>query len=222
MESECLGHRTRRFQRNVARVHAEGEQRRGMMIDATGPSGKDVQGVIKLRDDPMLRALRHEIEHFLAHADVEGELLEERRLFALIQEQGEQINRNFALDEVIAFPANTRLRRTKMFARKLLWPLFRMIIGPQLARQSRFNALAVQYLNVQSQLVNEVASKQRLYKAHLSNLSQNLALLLQRLHEADGALNEKLDLLVDDLDRKLLSLRSRLESDDPPEHGCNF
>jgi hypothetical protein len=157
-----------------------------------------------------LQAMREEIEHFLAQSDLGAELDEERRLFEQLKLLGERLNENYIADERPADRAGPPLARLKNLLRRLLAPVFRLVLGPRLRRQTQFNATLVQFQNSMAQLQVQVVSVQRLYKAHLSNVSKNLLSMIELLHQSDLRLNDKLDLLVTDLDRQLVALRQSL------------
>jgi hypothetical protein len=153
-----------------------------------------------------LQSMREEIEHFFDESDLAAELEEERRLFEQLKLLGQKLNEDYVSHEFPDEPAGPPLAWLKRLLRRLLWPVFRLVLGPRLHGQSYFNALLVQNANALAQLEVQVVSVQRLYKAHLSNLSRNLLRVVELLHQSDVRLNEKMDLLVEDLDRRLVAL----------------
>jgi hypothetical protein len=160
-----------------------------------------------LAQEIFLDSMREEVEHFLAQTDLSAEIDEERLLFDQLKLLGETLNASDVSDLLPNAPPGPPLGWLKRALRRVLWPLFRLVLGPRLQRQSQLNTTLVQFQNLMAQLEARIVSVQRHYKAHQGNLSKNLMRILDLLHQSDLRLNEKMDLLVEDLDRRILALR---------------
>ena len=161
-----------------------------------------------------LQSMREEIEHFLAHADLSAEIEEERRLFEELRLLGEKVNACDVGDALRLEPSGPPLAWLKRALRGLFDPLFRLVLGRRLQRQSQLNTMLVQFQNALAQLQAQSVSVQRHYKAHQSNLSKNLLRVLDMLHQSELRLNEKIDLLVEDLDRQMVGLRRDIRTEE--------
>jgi hypothetical protein len=184
-----------------------------LSADAAGATAQPSLGTLlaPLPQQILLQSMRGEIEHFLTHADLEAEVAEERRLFDELKALGAKVNASALLADGPETNGNGLMSRVKTLLRRLLWPLFRLVVGPRLHRQSQLDTNLVQFVNALAHLEAHVVSVQRHYKAHQSNLGKNLLRVLDLLHESDLRLNEKIDLLVADLDRKVLGLRQSVD-----------
>lgn len=159
-----------------------------------------------------LDSLRQEVQHFLAHTDLAAEIEEERRLFDELKRLGERLNASDVSDGLPPDPLGPPLTWLKRALRRLLWPVLRLGLGPRLQRQSQFNTTLVQFQNAVAQLEARIVSVQRHYRAHQANLSKNLLRILDLAHQSDLRLNEKTDLLVEDLDRRILALSQDVQA----------